>query len=708
MNLTLAYPTWYILLCLALGALASFILYYRDWQFKDLGKSFKKWLWVLAVVRFLAVSFLAFLLLSPLVRTISNRIEKPIVVVAQDNSQSIRQNLKGADSARYAQAMGQLVEELSKNYEVNTYSFGSSVKEGLNLSFNDKTTNISAALDEIASTYKNQNLGAIILATDGIYNEGSNPVYLDNELNVPVYTIGLGDTTMKRDLRISNVVYNRTVFYGDYFPVKVEWQAQFCPNEISRISISEISENGNRKLDEKQITITANDVTGTSDFLLKADKAGIIHYRIALDTVSIEASTANNRRDIFLEVVEKKEKILILANSPHPDIAAIKQAVESNKNYSVTVAFGTAVPDKIEDYNLVILHQLPSSANNVQSVIENIKSRKKSILFILGSQTSPALLNNAQTILSLSGGNGSTTDAFPVINADFNLFNIPDNVKQVLSHWPPLAAPFGEYRVSPGAVTLFAQRIGSVTTKYPLLVFQQDLDGRAAIIAGEGLWRWRINDYQESGNQDAFNSLMSSIVQYLSVKADERQFRVRLEKEQQGSGNHIFSENESIVFHGELLNESNELINDPDPTLTVKDAEGKEYPFVFSKTGNSYSLNAGYFPVGDYTYQAKVNYNKKHLFASGSFTVSATQLEFESTRANHQLLYALSQKTGGKLVYPSQLNDLEKTIGSKQEIKPILYSSTRTEPLINLRWLIVPILLLLALEWGIRKFNGGY
>jgi hypothetical protein len=68
----------------------------------------------------------------------------------------------------------------------------------------------------------------------------------------------------------------------------------------------------------------------------------------------------------------------------------------------------------------------------------------------------------------------------------------------------------------------------------------------------------------------------------------------------------------------------------------------------------------------------------------------------------------MSQKTGGKLFYPSQLNDLEKTIGGKQEIKPILYSSTRTEPLINLRWLIAPILLLLALEWGIRKFNGGY
>jgi hypothetical protein len=105
---------------------------------------------------------------------------------------------------------------------------------------------------------------------------------------------------------------------------------------------------------------------------------------------------------------------------------------------------------------------------------------------------------------------------------------------------------------------------------------------------------------------------------------------------------------------------------------------------------NAYTLNAGYFPAGSYTYSAKVNYNKKDFTASGTFTVSPVQLELETTRANHQLLYSLSQRTGGKLFYPSQLNELQQTIQAKQDIKPVLYSSTRTEPLINLRWLSFP------------------
>ena len=708
MNLTLSYPAWYFILCLLLGALFTFILYYRDWQFKELGAPFKKWLWTLAVIRFLAVSFIAFLLLSPLVRTLSTRIEKPILVFAQDNSQSVRLRLSKEDSLNYVQGVNKLLRDLSADYNVKTYSFGAGLNEGLKFSFADKTTNISSAIEQIANVYTNQNLGAIILATDGIYNEGSNPVYLKNELNVPVYTIGLGDTTVRRDLQLSNVIYNRTVFRGDYFPVKAEWLAHFCPNENTAVSISEIVGTSVKKLDEKPVTIEGNDFSGSSDFLLKADEPGIIHYRITLTQVPNEASEANNTRDIFVEVIDKKEKILVLANAPHPDIAAIKQSIESNKNYDVTVVFGTNLPGKIDDYNLFILHEIPTAGNNIQPIIESIKQKKKSILFIIGSQTNPGMLNNVQNMVSLSGTNGTTTDAIPAIAQDFILFNIPDNLKEKIITWPPLASPFGEYRTSPGANVLLFQKIGSVTTKYPLVLFQQDLDGRAGMITGEGLWRWRMYDYEQNNNQDAFNAFISSIVQYLSVKADERQFRVRLEKEQLSGGNHIFSENESVIFNAELLNESNELINAPDVALTIRDAEGKEYPFVFSKTADAYSLNAGYFPVGSYTYNAKVNYNKKDFTASGTFTVSPTQLEFETTQANHQLLYSLSQKTGGKLFYPSQMADLTKAIKDKQEIKPVLYSSTRTEPLINLRWLIIPILLLLAIEWGVRKFNGGY
>jgi hypothetical protein len=710
LQLSLQYPAWYFFLCILLGALASFFLYYRDRQFKELGASFKKWLWLLAVLRFIAVGFLAFLLLSPLLRTSSNRVEKPIVVLLQDNSQSIAVNRSKDDSIRYIQAISELEKKLSGKYEVKNYSFGSSLKEddAMKFSFNEKVTDISSALEQIADVYTNQNLGAVILATDGIYNEGSSPAYLKEKLHVPVYTIGLGDTSVKRDLILSNVYYNRTVFLGDYFPVKAEWLADFCPNETSSLTLRELTGGPVKTIDTKQITFHGNEDQGTVDFLLKADAPGLKHYRLTLSSVPNESSPFNNEKDLFVEVQEKKEKVLIVANAPHPDIAALKQTIEETKNYKVDVSIGNDFNNDLKDYSLFILDQLPASGNAAQPLLDKIRAEKKSVLFILGAQSNINLFNNAQSMLSVEGNNNSTTDAFPVMNTDFTLFNLPQVVRQNLNVFPPLESPFGDYKISPNAVALFNQKIGNVITKYPMIVFQQDLNGRSAVVAGEGLWRWRMWDYLQHKNQDAFNGLISAVVQYLAVRPDERQFRVHLEKELQNGGNRIFSENETVVFTGELLNESNELIADPDVRMTIKDETGKEFPFIFSREGSSYILNAGFFQQGNYSWAATVQYNNKNLTVSGIFSVTPTQLELANTRADHQLLYALSEGTGGKLFYPTQLDALSKAIESKEEIKPVLYSSTRTQPLINLRWIFIPLLLLLAFEWGIRKFNGGY
>jgi len=625
----------------------------------------------------------------------------------QDNSQSVKIKKK-EDSLAYVNELNSLVKRLSGKYDVKTYSFGSQLNEGLKYSFTDKTTNIASALDQVSNIYTNQNLGAVIVASDGIYNEGSNPVYTSEELHAPVYTIGLGDTTAKRDLVLANVYYNRTVFLGDYFPIKAEWSAEFCPNEKSTMTISEVKAGNDQQVDAKAISIEGNEDRGSVDFLVKATDAGLKHYRITLSSLDNEASAVNNVKDVFIEVQEKREKVLILANAPHPDVAALKQSIEEARNYKVDVNIGTDFSGTLGDYSLIVFDQLPSAGNTVQSLLQSIHSQKKSVLFILGAQSTISMFNGAQSMLAINGNNGSTTDALPVYNSDFTLFTLPDIVKQNLNAFPPVASPFGEYKPSQSSVALFYQKIGNVTTQYPLILFQQDLDGRSCIIAGEGMWRWRMWDYEQHKNQDAFNALVSAIVQFLAVKPDERQFRVRLEKEMQSGGNRIFSENESVIFDAELLNESNELINDPDVTLMIKDENGKEFPFIFSKSGSAYTVNTGYFPQGNYAWSAKTQYNNKDLTSAGTFSVTPTQLEFVNTRADHHLLYSLSEKTGGKLFYPSQMNELDKAIEAKEEIKPVLYSTTRTEPLINLRWLLIPLIILLALEWGIRKFNGGY
>jgi hypothetical protein len=47
-------------------------------------------------------------------------------------------------------------------------------------------------------------------------------VNLAGEVNFPVFTIGLGDTTEVADARIENVKANRTAFSGNRFPVEID------------------------------------------------------------------------------------------------------------------------------------------------------------------------------------------------------------------------------------------------------------------------------------------------------------------------------------------------------------------------------------------------------------------------------------------------------------------------------------------------------
>ncbi len=183
-NLTFQYPAWYLLLCVLLGAGYALTLYYKDKTFREQ----PSWLTVLlGVLRAVAVTAIAALLLSPLLRSLLQDVKKPVILLAQDVSESVGLALSGDDARqRYQTAFEQLTAELGKDYEVKSYSIGETAREGIDFEYKDKITNISQFLTGAYDLYSNQNLGAIVLATDGLYNEGSNPAYLSNQLSVPI------------------------------------------------------------------------------------------------------------------------------------------------------------------------------------------------------------------------------------------------------------------------------------------------------------------------------------------------------------------------------------------------------------------------------------------------------------------------------------------------------------------------------------------
>ncbi|HLP13458.1 MAG TPA: hypothetical protein VK177_16085 [Flavobacteriales bacterium] len=696
MSIILTSPGWLVLVCLLLSIVPAWFLYRKSFYHKEN----KRLAITLGVLRGVAFFFLAFLLLEPLMRITQNRVEKPIVVVVADNSLSVVSIKDSANIKKQLPAeIKKLNAALGEKFETAAFSFGDEVHDGVDtLKFDKKLTDISHAIDEVYTRFYNRNLGAVVLLSDGIYNKGVNPLGTVRKFkNVSFYTVGLGDTVITKDLILADILYNKTAFLGNDYPVEVLVQAKKMQGTRAQLVLKE---NG-AELARRDLLVQTTNQTLRTSFLIPAKKEGVAKITAEIIPVAGEFSEKNNALSVYVNVVKNKQKVLILGASPHPDIAAIKYSLEASQNYQVTSGvYQAGVNYGFNDYNLVVLHSLPTNAGD-EDLVTKIRTAGTPILFIIGQQTTLGNFSKVVPMLSVPGSSKNPSNAVPTLNSNFTSFTLSEKVRQILPKMPPVAAPFGEYRLSPGANVLMYQRIGSVQTQNPLIVFNKDnTQSKTGIICGEGIWMWKMHDFEVNGNNDVFNEIIQKSVQYLSVAENKTNFRINHKNE--------FTENEPVIFDGELYNENYEPINTPDVEMKIVNSEKKVYPYTFSKPGNMYRLNAGMLPPGEYSYTASASYGKKEYKKSGRFIVSAVNTELLRTEADHRLLYQMATTTGGKFYTQSNMQNLVADLDKNENVASVTYEETTMDDLINKRWLIILPVLLLAIEWFLRKRAGGY
>lgn len=695
MELILSYPSWFILFCIALGALYAGILYYKVDHFNTDQNNIK---WIkrgLAIFRFLSGTLLSFLLLSPFIKT--KHIDKiePVIVYMHDNSESILLGLSSEDSAAYIASTNQMLKKLSEKYQIDYYSFDEDIEEIDTLNFKGKSSNLSHALEQINGLYFNQNVGAVLFASDGIYNQGSNPSYTD--FNFPLYTIALGDTMQQTDVKIVAVRNNKLAYLDDEIEVDIDLQANHLQGKNYQLSLTKQG----TKLGNKTLSIQKDFDERNTSFTVKASSIGIHKYTLSLASHEGEISTANNRFDFYIEVIDNRQQILLVADAPHPDIAAIKSVVETNKNFELDVQYANRFQGNIDEYSLLIVHQLPSLNQGAKNVFSSIKSAKIPTWFISGNATAYNLLNQEQQLVQIDGNQQNTNDAQAYFNGGFSNFTLSESTINRMKKFPPVISPFGNYSPGANSSALIKQKIGTVQTDFPLLSFQDNFGTRSAIFIGDGLWRWKLHDYLENGSNEAFNEIVEKTINYLALKGDKRKFRVSTNK-------NAFYEGETIQFEAELYNENYELINEPEASLLVKHEDGQEFPFIFNKTVQAYQYQSSSIPIGNYSYTASTSFSGKKHTASGAFSINAMQLEALQTKADHQLLKKMANQSNGQFINIKDLDEIAESLINQDNIKPVLFESFKTRSIINLFGIFFVIMALLSIEWFLRKWFGSY
>jgi hypothetical protein len=689
LNILLESSGWWLLACCLCGAAYAYILYQKTAPWS--GTTNK----ILAFLRFLLVSLLCLLLLNIFLKSTKNSLQKRLVGLAIDNSASVGR-LGKAQIASLKTALAELANRLKdKDIDVEYTSLNSANLSDIDsLKFDLKSSDLGQLISSFKSNNEGRNISDVVLLTDGIANKGHSPA--SAEYPFAISSIALGDTSSKRDIILKNILANNIVYKGNNFEVQADISGYGFENKQVTASIS----NSSGLLQAKTTTIKPGYEPSTVVFTVNAKNPGLNRYTISVQPQTGEYNTKNNSRELLVEVIDARQKILLMAAVPHPDIKAIKAILDLDQNYQVELLIANQqkppVP-KEKHYDLAILHQLPAPDGSLATILKTLKDAKTPIFSFLGNQTAIQAINQTDNNLKINNPDRQTDQVTGYFNTSYNGISFDPEALKLLEKLSPITVPFGD--ITSKMQVILKQKVGNTPTQKPLLLVQNE-SPKAAYFLGEGIWGWRMEEYALTEKNEVVDNLLLKTIQLVTAKDDTRKLRIYPQNKE-------IDINESLQLETELYNDVLQKIygNTINLKLTHEKGNSKNYQYQTSEGNSTFNLTG--LQPGLYKYIGTSIIAGKTETSQGEFLVKSNSIELENTQADHQLLQQIASNTGGKVFLPNQLAALDQFLTNKKAPN-ILQTEENTREIINWPWLLALILLLAALEWGLRKYLGSY
>ncbi len=684
----------------------------------------KAWLrWGLGLLRLSVLGVLCFLLLEPIIKTVTVEAEPATVLLVHDGTSS---QWVGKDSTTKRLALADWVNKaplpfVENGFEVENYIFGTQLVglsindwgdsiQSSQLLFDAPRTDIGSALEGLRDKFSHRNIAGVIFTTDGLSNRGRDPEFGSQLLEVPHFFVGTGDTTAVRDVQVSDVICNEVAYLGNTFPLEAKIKAR---GFVGESVITSVQINGDLK-EERIWIVNAGIDSENIRFELDASTTGTFKIEVTsrLQTGQNEALVANNSKVTFIEVLESKRKVLIVANAPHPDVAAIRKAVTANKHQTPEVIFSSELIDfetsrdnSLPQHDILILHNIPNRFSPVPSSISEAIVSDTPIFFIGGGTSDLSQLPIERTGVDIEDSDLlETVQGVP--NPGFSLFSTPESLASHLMTWAPLNTTFGDVKATGSLEVMLYQTLGALKTQWPLWAFNKDASGRrSGIIVGDGIWRWRMENFLRDKNFEVFDELINGSIQYLVSRDDIRRFRVDAPSKR--------DEDERVKFSAQVYDASLKPTTEVDIQLTIRNQNDQEYDYYFSVSEQRYRLDCGRLAPGEYTWNSSCLLDGEIYEENGSFVITSLKAEMSSLPANHSLLKRLSVKSGG--VYLGALSGInvnnskwsEIVLGQTQK-RSILHEFTERVDLIRFDLILWLVIVAMSIEWVVRRRQGGY
>ena len=637
---------------------------------------------VLAFLRFVTVFSVLLLLINPIISNKTLEIVKTPLVIAVDNSSSIS-NLKATKTTT------DLFEKLTSNadlkekFDIQTYRFDSDFESSDNFDFKGSQTNIDAVAKNSKSINKNV-VFPTVLITDGNQTSGNDFVF-SFDPNNKVYPIAVGDTTTYLDLRVSQLNANKYAFHKNKFPVEIFLNYSGTKAITSNFSISQ----GNSVLNSQVVSFSPSKKSVVISALLPADKVGLQVYKASISSNEKEKNTYNNSYNFAVEVIDQRTEIALISSFNHPDLGALKRAIESNAQRKVTLLKPKEIND-LSKYNIVILYQ---PTIEFKSFFEKNTDLGLNTFIITGTKTDFNFLNQQQKDLVFKMSSQSES-YIAEYQDNFNLFDLEDIG---FSQFPPLENSFGIITTAANVNVLLGCSIRNINTNSPLLAFSENQGKRTAYLLGENSWKWRLQSHVDTKSYEKYDTFIDKTIQYLASNASKKSLVV----------NHdgFYNSGDEIEISAQYFNKNYEFDDKANLNITVVNRKTKaKKSYDLLKSNTDFKVNLDGLQVGKYDFVVKeLNSNSGY---NGYFEILDFDIEKQFVNPDLVKLTQLANQTKGQLLFPDKIDLLIKSLIENEEYKSVQKSIIKKIPLIDWVWLLIILVLSLASEWFLRKYNG--
>lgn len=667
---------WIVLAALVAAVVALFQYGYIFTNKKK--KTRKPWF---ALLRFFTVFAILLLFIGPKFNRTTSQEVKPILALVIDDSKSI-DYLKVAQQLKDDYQEFSNSTDLNNTFEIETFTVGDDFKSLDSLSFLKTDSRLELGITQPQELFKNRNK-AIVYLIDGNQTVGSDYQYSKIDTKTKLYPIIYGDTTQYPDLKITQLNVNRYSYLENEFPVEVFLSYTGNTTVSSNFRIT----NGNTQLHQQRLTFSPENPSQVVTVNLTSARVGTQSMRATIVPLEAEKNTANNYRNFAVEVIDQQTKILILSDIMHPDLGALKKAIESNQQRSVTIASTSDNPD-LNDYNMVIMYS-PDSA--FAKAYSQAASLNKNTWTITGTKTDYNFLNNVIQSYQIDP-DPEFDEAQPILNTAYPSFNLEE---LEYDDFPPVQVPFGTVTMNTAPSILMNKQIGNVETAQPLWFSYEEGESRHAVFLAAGFWRWRAQSFLNQKDFKNWDDLVSSQVQYLASNKK----RNRLEVDYKS----FYYQNKKISINAQYLDKNYEFEDNGILNLRLKSKASNAVevrPFILE--GNSYVVDLSGLDAGQYSFTVSVENDV--LSRSGSFSILEFDIEKQFVSAN---ALGMKQLVGEENVYySSSVNAVIEQLKTDPLFKPVQRLKTEYATLIDWEYLLGIILFLLGLEWFLRKYNG--